>query len=445
MRRLVLNVLAFLAGCASSVFVGVAWGAASDLNTPTGCDPDYPGEWRLGTTTTYYAAPSGVANYARTTGTYNCTSYTCTDATEYSCDTYSGGACVTVRYKYHTCPNSDPTCASPTLRQGTTTRKTATSYSCTVPPVECSTAALGTKFYKSGATFAALPKTICDTSSLCVATRDAVAVCMGGECLGSYKVGSTTCAGTGDYASANAQGESGASGAQDAEKCAGEYCVSKEGGQCGYVNSEWVCLTSTPADGCQETGAGGRVCDSDAAVPPVPSTAGDRAVAATPDGTVSADIKNAAGTTTGEPIYNYYDNTTVTGAANAGAGAPTTGTVGGTDTNGDGYGGDPPADETPPCSGPSCLSGPTMTDNPTFGDRTTLFYERASASPLVAAVSGLGDSLGAGVCPTATFTAFGTEFELSPGCDILDGLLATLQLVSLAGWALVAVRIVMGA
>jgi len=315
--------------------------------------------------------------------------------------------------------------------------------------VGCNTSYAGTKYYKQAASFAGLPHSVCDVGSNCSAVRSGVAVCMGGDCQGTYTVSTNNCSGTEDT---DHQGDSAAAGNQDPEKCVGEYCFSKEGGQCGYLNNKFVCLTKTPKQGCQTLADGSMVCDTAAPTPPTPSSAGNRATPATPTSTASANVQNTStGATTGSPTYNYYNSATVAAAASAGTGVPTD-TNTNTDTNGDGFGdsgtgtGEGTGDSTPPCSGASCVQGPDTGDAPpSFGGRLQTFWTNVNAAPIVSAVADIADSVPAGTCPTRDVTLWGQSFTISPSCDILDDLIAVLYVVCLAGWALVSVRIVLSA
>lgn len=84
-----------------------------------------------------------------------------------------------------------------------------------------------------------------------------------------------------------------------------EFCLAKDGENCGWFNGEFVCLPQIDDDGCGVFSDGGRICGPDAPTPPVPDndTPGNPAA---PDDTIEARDDQGNETT-----YNYYDNDTV--------------------------------------------------------------------------------------------------------------------------------------
>lgn len=84
-----------------------------------------------------------------------------------------------------------------------------------------------------------------------------------------------------------------------------EFCLSKDGENCGWLNGEFVCIPSTNNDGCSVFSDGGRLCGPNAPTPPVPDN-GTPGNPAEPDDVF--DVRDSQGNQTS---YNYYNNTTV--------------------------------------------------------------------------------------------------------------------------------------
>lgn len=198
------------------------------------------------------------------------------------------------------------------------------------------------------------PPGYCDSDTNCRAVKSGpMNICLGGSCFGSYTLSDQNC---------TIEGPSGPEPDPEVEdppvsdpdpewgttKCAEssgqEYCFAGSGQQCGYLNSEYVCLTHVDADDCVTYASGQTLCGALAGTPPAPSTPADPFIKAEPD------LEITGQTPTGqEPKYDVYTAATTAAAASTAAGAtgaggsastppPTgSGSVGGSDTDGDGY------------------------------------------------------------------------------------------------------------
>lgn len=80
-----------------------------------------------------------------------------------------------------------------------------------------------------------------------------------------------------------------------------EFCMSKDGENCGWFNNEFVCLDQIEDDGCQAMSDGGRLCGSQAPTPPVPDD-GTPGNPAPPDDRIT-NIENN--------YWNYFSSGTV--------------------------------------------------------------------------------------------------------------------------------------
>lgn len=205
------------------------------------------------------------------------------------------------------------------------------------------------------------------------------------------------------------------------------------GETCGTFNGERVCFpvdptTSTGSAGqplsgaCWSTASGGLLCASDAEVE---DDAGD-------------PVAPTQTLVTGNSTSSYYSPTTlvsagatvvVTGAGNMGSETPA-----------------PDSD----CTGLDCLDGGDLGAVGDVGDVASGAMGRIGSAPIVAAVTGLSGSLTGGACPSWATTieagAFGT-FEMDFGfiCGMWEDIAPIIAAVMLAGWALVALRILMSA
>jgi len=311
----------------------------------------------------------------------------------------------------------------------------------------CNTAYVDTKLASIIPSGQEFEPQVCDPSSSCKANIDiSTRVCVeGGNCGTLYKVVNEYCT-VGSYVVGGNQAPApeNATAPAPEENCVSkpglEYCIGQTGSQCGYVNDQYLCLSKTASDACQTLGDGSRVCGPAAKPPAAPDNGVSPATPATPDGTIERN------TAAGAPVtYNFYNSTTVAAATRP----PTTdGSMPdqGTDTNGDGFTSpEEAADGEQPCTGSACLVGPANGTPQTYAERTQLFINRLKAAPIVDAVASIGGSVPSGSCPTFSFQLFGGTLVLSPGCDILDQLITLLTVVSIAGWSLVGVRIVLEA
>lgn len=204
--------------------------------------------------------------------------------------------------------------------------------------------------------------TICESGAGCVAvsapkTGGVISgLCLGAECTETFRYTSQAC---------TTEPPGGYLPETGSETClnspALEYCVSNSysaGADCGYVNGDWTCLTSTPTGGCQDA-AGGVLCDASAGSPPAPDN-GTRSQPAQPDGTLNATRGDQSGNTTGTNEYHFYNGTTVAGSQGGVQSGPATGR----DTNGDGTTGGCETDGSCSEESTGTASGGTSCDSP---------------------------------------------------------------------------------
>ncbi len=290
----------------------------------------------------------------------------------------------------------------------------------------------GTKMTLSGVG-ASAPAESCQSG--CKVVSYGVSVALGGNWAGSYKVEGSCSEGPTGTPPAGAAPSciTGASGLQ--------YCKNTAGsGQCGYVNDQFVCLASTPPNGCQALPDGSKVCGTNASTPPAPNngTPGEKAAA---DETINSQ-SGVGGTVTN--IYSYYGSATVAGSS-GGSSTPTREPGDGDTGSGDGS-----QDGAGECADGACEgslpNGGDLEELDSFGTMTQGFIDRIAAAPLVASVANLGSSLPAGACPDWTLTMFDREISLSaPMCTIWGEIAGILSAVMLVAWGLLAARIVLSA
>lgn len=203
------------------------------------------------------------------------------------------------------------------------------------------------------------------------------------------------------------------------------------GQTCGTFNGERMCFpvdpTTDPAGqpppgSCWSTNGGGLLCADDVAVEDDTGTPVD------PTQTLVTDHSTS----------NYYDETTIA-TSNVTTIVTGTGPMGG---EGD------PVDAD--CEGVDCLTGGDLSAVDDPGTVASSVMGRIQGAPLVAAVGALSGSLEGGTCPvwstTVNAAAFGT-YNLDFGfiCTLWEDIAPILAAVMLAGWVLLAVRILMSA
>lgn len=204
------------------------------------------------------------------------------------------------------------------------------------------------------------------------------------------------------------------------------------GQTCGTFNGERICFPADPtvegsggqpsSESCWSTSGGGMLCADDAVVE---DGEGD-------------PVSPTQVLVTGSGTSNYYDSTTIatssvttiiTGAGPMGSESP------GADSD---------------CEGLDCLEGGDMTGAGEAGEVAAGAMGRIGEAPIVAAVSGLSGALTGGSCPSWATTieagAFGTyELDFSFICSMWEDIAPVIAAVMLAGWVLVALRILMSA
>lgn len=301
---------------------------------------------------------------------------------------------------------------------------------------------------------------LCDEDSHCKA-KAGNGACGGGVCVSTFTIVNESCS-VGDPTSPNPppNDESCVTGGE------AEFCKSGQDSDdpknCGFLNGNFVCLDQTDNDGCQVFGDGSRVCGPNAPTPPVPDN-GTPGQPASPDGSISST--NSSGTTN---IYNYYNNTTVASSnrnpgasgdnpydgeddgTGAGSGLNSAGnsTRGGNGSgNGDGNGTDDDGcSEEDGCTGTLPSIGDAVACE-SFSGCLDQFYSRLVNSPILAAISNVGNSFPTGSCPVVNITMFGETNSLSaPMCDVWSGTIAPIIAVMfMVIFAWVSTRIVMSA
>lgn len=199
---------------------------------------------------------------------------------------------------------------------------------------------------------------------------------------------------------------------------------------CGVLSGERVCFPADPTsdpDGqppsgsCWSTPAGGALCAADA---DVEDSEGD------PVSPTSVIVTNNS-------TSNYYSSSTLQSSGGT-AVVTGTGTMGGESTT------------DPNCEGVDCLTGGDMDTPAGSGEIADGIYDRIGGAPIIAAVSGLSGSLSGGSCPSWSSSinagAFGTfALDFSFICTMWDDIASIIAAVMLAGWAFLALRILMSA
>jgi hypothetical protein len=252
----------------------------------------------------------------------------------------------------------------------------------------------------------------------------------------------------------------GTSGACSGVSSSSGACVTAEKSNCGYVNGEYRCVTSsqlTDQNPCVQTASGGVFCKADAPSQPLAPT--------NPDGTkkpadVQFQLKSPNGTST---TVNYYGSSTVTtGAENPGndkggdesgkgdCGSKNTpchvvvdgGGSGGGDGDGDGYG-----DGDGQCSGANCgTSAPGFGGVDDFGTSLAKFVGDIQGSNIAQAMSHVSDAVPTGgSAPSSCFEAFNRQFCYAVPDEVVSAVAPILSLVMKAFWSLVAIVLFMKA
>lgn len=293
-----------------------------------------------------------------------------------------------------------------------------------------------------------IPASIC--SGGCAYEKSGIGVQMGGQWAMPFKASGQSCSSTPSTP------------APPGEKCITgssgmEYCHNPTGGgNCGFVNGEFVCLKNIKNNGCKVMSDGSRVCGKDAGTPPVPDN-GTPGIPATPDQEISA--KDSGGTTYN---YNFYSSTTVGGSSRdpGSSGAPQgSGQNGGNGTgsgvtDGDGEGEDDgegidTGDGSELSGFGQCMAenggvslvAMTSCASSAFGDA----WDGLTSSPLISAITGISAAMGTpGACPSYPITIFGETHDLMEfGCSMMAEQGALLQLIAMVIWSLFGIRIVL--
>lgn len=275
------------------------------------------------------------------------------------------------------------------------------------------------------------PAETCNADSGCMATRQR-ATCLGdnpetSDCLVTYTLTGEACE--------SSEGQEEADFFEGAaEGCisgsAGEFCQSEltNGENCGYLNDQFICVGQTGNDNCNVMADGSRVCGTQAPMPPVPDN-GTPGTRATPDGQLVVQNGNT---------YNFYSSTTVGGSSRD------PGTTGENPYNGSAPGGsgDGEGEGDDEFENPGSLTVPDMGEYEEPGAVLSGAWETMQEAPIVLALSVVGYSFPAGVCPTATISPFGEALEIDAHCEIVEGISGILAAVCIFGWAIVGYRIV---
>lgn len=197
---------------------------------------------------------------------------------------------------------------------------------CDEPP-ECDGSIDGREFQYQYTYGFSPPSAMCDADTNCKYQRTgSVDICLGDRCAASYL-------GTGETCSSESPPDDPLDelGAEDGDTCiqgsgGDEFCSPNwpNKNNCGFLNDEWICLSAVEDDGCAALPSGGRVCGSEAPVPPVPDN-GTAGVPAEPDLQITVNEVDT---------YNYYNSSTVSNSSRpAGTDNPYDG-----DDDGDGAG-----------------------------------------------------------------------------------------------------------
>jgi len=218
-------------------------------------------------------------------------------------------------------------------------------------------------------------------------------------------------------------------------RCDSEKSTEKEGQSCGTVNGVKKCYDTKPTkDGVEiET---------------------EVKTETTPDGTSTTTKTDTATKTTCSGINSCASTTTTTtttiekdadGKTNSISGVCTGEACPDKNTNpdgdGDGFGDCVGGDCTGTAGGP--LGSPELEEVAGFGETTTGFAERIAASPIIAAIDGIGLN-GGGSCSMSSGTTIIGTIDASSFCDNSNWL-DPLYYVFLAIHALVAVRVFLSA
>lgn len=242
----------------------------------------------------------------------------------------------------------------------------------------------------------------------------------------------------------------------------GYACGSETKKNCGYVNGEYRCITSTQLtdeNPCVTTASGAVFCKESAPAPPAPDN-GTPGTEATPDAQFSGLTPPGSTSTT---TINYYSSTTVNGSS----------TDPGNDNAGDSDGdGTPDGEEgklectgtsADPChvlvdgdgagegdgdgdgSGSKPFQGPADPETvPEFGEALNNFYAAIGASPIAIAMTGIGDAVPTGgAAPAASFEAFGRSYTWSVSAPVENAIRPVLVSVMRAFWSLIAIIVFM--
>lgn len=249
----------------------------------------------------------------------------------------------------------------------------------------------------------------------------------GGACTDTWMAQST-------YSGSSCEAEPDAQKGNCISGAFGRMCIKEDPAgedNCGIFNGDRVCVDSLES-GCQSFASGGMACvvEGPGATEDVPDDGAGSP--ADPQMQVEKDGK----------VVNYYNSSTVSSSTSTVIANEATGSNGG-DGDGDGDG-----EGEGSCTGGACdgeLPG-EFEDLDGFDTLTQSFLDRVAAAPVVATVSGLGDSLPAGACPNWEFTLWGESLSLSaPICSLWDSIAALLSAVMLVAWGLLASRIVLSA
>ncbi|HTD72158.1 MAG TPA: hypothetical protein VK652_01425 [Steroidobacteraceae bacterium] len=235
----------------------------------------------------------------------------------------------------------------------------------------------------------------------------------------------------------------------------GEYCAApNNGGECGYVNDTYTCLSKVKQDECKVLADGGRLCGAAASsTPPVPDN-GTPGQLASPDGQMTGASPGTSGGIPGSTInnYNYFGPATVagssrdpgtTGASGASAsGSPHAPIPGEGEGDGEGTGGE--------CVGSDCTASlPELEEIGTLSAAMAGFWSDLQGVPIVAAAADVAPSFGSGSCPdwqtTVALYSASIDIDFTSICTIWTDISPALGAVCLVMFGLLAFRILFSA
>jgi hypothetical protein len=206
------------------------------------------------------------------------------------------------------------------------------------------------------------------------------------------------------------------------------------------IQGDAIAMASVPGGGnCIGYESGGTLCTMPAGAtsqptPPAPDN-GTPGTPATPTATVSK-----GGTTA-----NYYSGAT---SANSSNPVVTQGNANGTPA-GQSTQQEQAASAAQPddCGDGSACTGtvPTLPDQQDVATTTSSYTGSLGSVPIVAAVQNISASIPPGVCPTASFTVFGSTYTIDEQCTLWESVSSIVQACMMAVWLFMGIRILMSA